>query len=416
MRQTGDLLDWRDDADNQINEEGPSAPSAVAPLSVSAASALVRRQIEALGGVRVVGELTEPKLHSSGHFYASLKDEGATLSMVAWRSTVAGWAQLPAAGSLVEVQGKLTSYPARSSYQLVANRLSLAGVGTLLQQIEALKNKLAAEGLFDAAKKRPLPFLPRRIGIITSPTGAVLHDMIHRLSARCPRPAVFVPTAVQGSDAPEQVVAALRTLNALPEAERPDVIIVARGGGSLHDLMAFNDERLVRAVAVSGIPVVSGVGHEPDITLCDFAADVRAPTPTAAAELVVPVRDDVLAMLEGTQARMQRACINMLAQHNQRVALAARGLPDPRRQMLQATERLSDAKERLGLAAAATLKQAQTHLAQVARVLEAHHPEAPLKRGYAAIWREGVLVGADAAAGPIEIQFATQRRSAVLGA
>jgi exodeoxyribonuclease VII large subunit len=407
----GDLLNWQDVADEEGATEAPSG----APLSVTAASALVRRQIEALGSVCVVGELTEPKLHSSGHFYASLKDEGAMLSLVAWRSTVSIWESLPKAGSLVEVRGKLTSYPARSSYQITATSLKLAGVGTLLQQIEALKQKLMAEGLFDASRKRALPYLPRRIGIITSPTGAVLHDMLHRLNDRCPRDVIFVPTAVQGAEAPMQVVAAIEALNHLPEAERPDVIIVARGGGSLHDLMHFNDERLVRAVAASKIPIVSGVGHEPDITLCDFAADVRAPTPTAAAELVVPVREEVLMMLQGAVNRMERATQNRIAMAQQKLLMAMRALPDPRRQLLQATQRLEETTQRLSAAGPTALKQAQTSLAQLARVLEAHHPEAPLKRGYAAVWRDGVLVGPDATEGPIEIQFATRRRHATLG-
>lgn len=405
----GDLLNWSD-------EEGAiSAPSG-APLSVTAASALVRGQIEALGSICVVGELTEPKLHSSGHFYASLKDEGAMLSLVAWRSTVATWESLPKAGSLVEVRGKLTSYPARSSYQITATSLKLAGVGTLLQQIEALKQKLMAEGLFDANRKRSLPYLPKRIGIITSPTGAVLHDMLHRLNDRCPREVIFVPTAVQGTEAPLQVVAAIKALNSLPEAERPDVMIVARGGGSLHDLMPFNDERLVRAVAASTVPTVSGVGHEPDVTLCDFAADVRAPTPTAAAELVVPVREEVLLMLQGAANRMERATQNRIAMAQQKLAMVTRALPDPRRQLLQAVQRLEETTQRLTAAGPTAFKQAQTTLVQLARVLEAHHPEAPLKRGYAAVWRDGVLVGADAAEGPVEIQFATRRRQAVLGA
>jgi exodeoxyribonuclease VII large subunit len=407
----GDLLNWHDVAD----DEGAAAPSGV-PLSVTAASALVRRQIEALGSVCVMGELTEPKLHSSGHFYASLKDDGAMLSLVAWRSTVAQWESLPTAGSLVEVRGKLTSYPARSSYQITATSLKLAGIGTLLQQIEALKHKLMAEGLFDASRKRPLPYLPKRIGMVTSPTGAVLHDMLHRLNDRCPREVVFAPVAVQGTEAPLQVAAAIRTLNALPEAERPEVIIIARGGGSLHDLMPFNDERLVRAVAASVIPTISGVGHEPDITLCDFAADVRAPTPTAAAEMAVPVREDLLMMLQEAAARMERATANRMATAQQQVALAMRGLPDPRRQLLQATQQLEEVKQRLVAVGPLALKQAQTTLTQLARVLEAHHPDAPLKRGYAAIWREGKVVNADAAAGPIEIQFAARRRSATLGA
>lgn len=383
-------------------------------LTVSAVSALVRGQVEGLGPVVVVGELSAPKVHSSGHFYADLKDETSNLALVAWRSTVERWATVPTHGQLVEVRGKLTTYPARSSYQLQVQSIQPAGQGALLAQLEALKARLQEEGLFAAERKRPLPFLPTRIGIVTSPTGAVIADMLARIQARCPRPVLLAPTAVQGPEAPAQIAAAIVALNALPVAQRPDVIIVARGGGSLEDLMAFNSELVVRAVAGSEIPVISGVGHEPDVTLCDFAADVRAATPTAAAELAVPVRADLLAMLAAEQAALQRTVQQQLVQAHTRVQTAQRLLPDPTRLLLQASQRLAELTQRLHHAGPQALLQAKQRLVSLQRVLAAHHPEGPLQRGYALAWRNGELIQADSPPGPIELQFATQRRQASL--
>jgi exodeoxyribonuclease VII large subunit len=384
------------------------------PLTVSAVSALVRGQVEAVGPVTVVGELSAPKVHSSGHFYADLKDASNTLAVVAWRSTVERWAGIPTHGQLVEVRGKLTTYPARSSYQLQITSLQPAGQGALLAQLEALKAKLQAEGLFAAERKRPLPFLPARIGIVTSPTGAVIADMLARIQARCPRPVLLAPTAVQGPEAPGQIAAAIAALHALPMEQRPELIIVARGGGSLEDLMAFNSEQVVRAVAASVIPVISGVGHEPDVTLCDFAADVRAATPTAAAELAVPVRADLLATLAAEQASLQRMVQQQLALLHTRVATAQRLLPEPTRLLLQANQRLGDLGQRLHHSGPQAVRQARQALTQAERVLAAHHPEAPLQRGYVLLWRDGAVLAADSAPGPAEVQFAHGRRRATL--
>jgi exodeoxyribonuclease VII large subunit len=383
-------------------------------LTVSAVSALVRGQVEGLGPVVVVGELSTPKVHSSGHFYADLKDETSNLALVAWRSTVERWATVPTHGQLVEVRGKLTTYPARSSYQLQVQSIQPAGQGALLAQLEALKARLQEEGLFATERKRAVPFLPRRIGLVTSPTGAVIADMLARIQARCPRPVLLAPTAVQGPEAPAQIAAAIVALNALPIAQRPDVIIVARGGGSLEDLMAFNSELVVRAVAASEIPVISGVGHEPDVTLCDFVADVRAATPTAAAELAVPVRADLLAMLAAELAALQRTVQQQLAQAQARVQTAQRLLPDPTRLLLQASQRLAELTQRLHHTGPQALLQAKQRLASLQRVLAAHHPEGPLQRGYALLWRDGALVDAHSQPGPVDVQFGSQHRQATL--
>jgi len=386
-------------------------------LTVAAVSALVRGQVEDLGPLRVVGELSAPKVHNSGHFYADLKDPvdtTSTLALVAWRSTVERWPEPPTHGQLVEVRGKLTTYPARSSYQLQVLALQPAGQGALLARLEALKTQLREEGLFESSRKRPLPLLPRRVGIVTSPTGAVIADMLARIQARCPRPVLLAPTAVQGPEAPAQIVAALAALQQLPPQQRPEVIIVARGGGSLEDLMAFNSEAVVRAVAASSIPIISGVGHEPDITLCDLAADLRAATPTAAAELVVPVRAELLAGLAGARAQLQRSIGQQLQQQRAHLGLLQRLLPDPTRLLLQAHQRLAEVQQRLSYAGPGALALAQDKLAQLQRLWVAHHPEGPLQRGYTLVWREGALLTAAAPPGPIELQFASQRRRATL--
>lgn len=385
------------------------------PLTVSAVSALVRGQVEALGTVTIIAEISSSKLHTaSGHWYGELKDDNAVLAAVAWRSVVQGWPAVPAYGAQVEVRGRLTTYPGQSKYQIQITSLQPAGQGALLAQLEALKAKLQAEGLFAAERKRPLPFLPTRIGIVTSPSGAVIADMLARIQARCPRPVLLAPTAVQGPEAPGQIASAIGALNGLPMEQRPDVIIVARGGGSLEDLMAFNSEAVVRAVAASQVPVISGVGHEPDVTLCDFAADIRAATPTAAAELAVPVRADLQAALAAEQASLQRTLQQQLAQLQTRVAMAQRLLPEPTRLLLQANQRLADLSQRLHHSGPQVLRQAWQALGQAERVLAAHHPEAPLQRGYALLWRDGAVITTTSAAGPIEVQFAHGRRSATL--
>src|SRR5450432_3377897 len=257
-------------------------------------SALKRTVEDAYGHVRVRGEITGFRgPHSSGHCYFALKDEGAKIEAVIWKGAFARMRIKPEEGLEVIVTGRVTTYPGQSKYQIVVETLEPAGLGALMALLDERKKKLAAEGLFDAARKQLLPFLPQVIGVVTSPTGAVIRDILHRLADRFPRHVVVWPVRVQGDGSAEQVAGAIRGFNALPAAgpiARPDLIIVARGGGSLEDLWSFNEEIVVRAAAESMIPLISAVGHETDITLIDFAADKRAPTPTAAAEMAVPVR------------------------------------------------------------------------------------------------------------------------------
>src|SRR5215467_7916563 len=266
-------------------------------LTVSELSTALKRTIEdAYGYVRVRGELGNVKYHSSGHVYLDLKDDKACLAGVIWRSAVQRIKLKLEAGLEVVVTGRITTYPGQSKYQIVIETLAPAGLGALMALVEERKKKLAAEGLFDAARKQPIPFLPDVIGVITSPTGAVIRDILHRLSDRFPRHVIVWPVKVQGDGSAEQVTAAIRGFNALPSGgriRRPDLLIVARGGGSIEDLWSFNEEIVVRAAADSMIPLISAVGHETDVTLIDFVSDKRAPTPTAAAEIAVPVKSEL---------------------------------------------------------------------------------------------------------------------------
>ncbi|MBI1309088.1 MAG: exodeoxyribonuclease VII large subunit [Proteobacteria bacterium] len=398
-----------------VEDTAPARPK-TAVLTVSELAAAVKGQLEGnFARVVVQGELSAVKIPASGHLYCDLKDENAVLNGVAWRSTVARWVEVPPPGTLVVATGKLTSYPQRSTYQLMIERMEPAGLGALMQQLEALKKKLAAEGLFDAGRKKPLPFLPRRIGIITSATGAVISDMLHRLEDRCPRNVSLWPVAVQGATAAAEVAAAVQGFNRMRGEQRPDVLIVARGGGSLEDLMAFNAEVLVRAVAESDIPVISGVGHEPDVTLCDLAADVRAPTPSAAAELVVPVRDDVLFGLAHTQRRLAQMMEELLDGHQERLSMLARLLPEPRRLLLQAHERLGGLAERVGYLGPQRLRQAREKLDGVERVLRAHNPMMPLDKGFVYLTRGAETVrSATAKAGAVTVHFKDGEREAEL--
>src|SRR5262249_6361509 len=263
-------------------------------FTVSEISAAVKRTLEGtFERVRVRGEVSKPNYHGSGHPYLSLKDENAVIDACAWRATVGRLKLRLEHGMEVIVTGRVTSYPGSSKYQIVIESVELAGEGALLKMLEDRKKKLASEGLFDAARKKPLPFLPEVIGVITSPTGAVIRDILHRIEERFPRRVILWPVVVQGENAAAQIASAIAGFNAIEEGSavpRPDVLIVARGGGSLEDLMAFNEEVVVRAAAASRIPLISAVGHETDTTLIDFASDLRAPTPTAAAEMAVPVR------------------------------------------------------------------------------------------------------------------------------
>jgi len=319
--------------------------------SVSEISNLLKRTVEEkFAYVRVRGEISGFKRHSSGHCYLCLKDDEAVLDAVIWRMTAQRLGLKPGDGMEVVCTGKLTTYPGRSKYQLVIESVELAGIGALLKLLEDRKKKLEAEGLFAESRKKKLPFLPEVIGVVTSPTGAVIRDILHRLTDRFPRRVLVWPVIVQGEGAAEQVAAAIEGFNKLKPGgavPRPDLLIVARGGGSLEDLMAFNEEIVVRAAAASAIPLISAVGHETDTTLIDYASDRRAPTPTAAAEIAVPVRMELLAELDSKRTRLMRAWSRSLSEQKTHLAGLARGLPDPASIIAQAEQRLDDRAERL---------------------------------------------------------------------
>jgi exodeoxyribonuclease VII large subunit len=357
-----------------------SAASNVPIYSVSELSGALKRTIEqTYGHVRVRGEISGCKRHSSGHIYLALKDMDALIDAVCWRGTAARLAVAPQDGIEVIATGKLTTFPGRSKYQLVIERMELAGEGALLKLLEERKRKLAAEGLFDAARKRKLPYLPQVIGIVTSPTGAVIRDMLHRLNDRFPRPVLLWPVAVQGEGAAAQIAAAIQGFNRIKPGgvvPRPDLLIVARGGGSLEDLMAFNEEVVVRAAAASAIPLISAVGHETDTTLIDFAADRRAPTPSAAAEIAVPVRLELLAGLRSLGTRLDGGATRLLGEYRLRLDGLARGLPDPIGLIETAAQRLDDRAERLDLAIAGRLRVETGRVVQAAALLK--HPREQL--------------------------------------
>jgi exodeoxyribonuclease VII large subunit len=320
-------------------------------LSVGELAQALKRQVEnAFGAVRVRGEITGFKRAASGHLYFSLKDADACLDSVCWRLSANRLGIAPQDGLDVVATGRLTTYPDRSKYQLIVDSLELAGEGALLRLLEERRRRLAAEGLFDAARKKPIPFLPNVVGVVTSPTGAVIRDILHRLADRFPRRVLLWPVLVQGPEAAGQIAAAVAGFNRIEaggSVPRPDVLIVARGGGSLEDLWAFNEEIVVHAVAASAIPVIGAVGHETDTTLVDFAADLRAPTPTAAAEMAVPVRSELATRLLGLKARLTMGVNRSLEERRSRLLAATRGLPKPQGLLAVARQRLDGWSERL---------------------------------------------------------------------
>ena len=330
------------------------AVSNIPEYTVSEISGAVKRTLEgAFGRVRVRGEITELKRYPSGHIYFSLKDEGGKIAGVVWKFAVPRLGMSPENGIEVIAQGKVSSYGDRSTYQLVVERLDYAGAGALLARIEALRVRLAAEGLFDADRKRALPMLPEIVGVVTSERGAVIQDIRTTIERRFPRRILLWPVAVQGDDAAAQIAAAINGFAALRPGgpvPRPDVLIVARGGGSLEDLMAFNDEDVLRAVAACGIPLISAVGHETDTTLIDHVSDRRAPTPTAAAELAVPSRVELAADLQQKGARLIGALNRLSQECRLRLQRAERGLPDLPALAGAARQRLDDRTARLALA------------------------------------------------------------------
>ena len=328
-------------------------------FSVSELSHSLKRVVEdAFAHVRVRGEVSRLTLARSGHMYVTLKDENAVLDGVCWKGTVARLVVHPEEGMEVVVTGRLSTYGSRSSYQIVIEQMEMAGEGALLKLLEDRRKKLLAEGLFDEKRKQPLPILPGVIGVVTSPTGAVIRDILHRLRDRFPRHVLLWPTNVQGDGAAESIAAAIDGFNTLAPGgavPRPDLLIIARGGGSLEDLWAFNEEIVVRAAAASDIPLISAVGHETDTTLIDFASDQRAPTPTAAAEMAVPVRGDLLAHTADQGVRLMRAMHRTFGDFEKDVAALARGIPQPVRISDEASQRLDDWVERLDRAKEAML-------------------------------------------------------------
>ncbi len=324
------------------------------PYTVSELAFALKRTIEdAYGFVRLRGELSKVTFHGNGHVYLDLKDERASISGIIWKGQVGGLAIRPETGLEVIVTGKVTTYPGRSQYQIVIETMEAAGIGALLAQFERLKARLAAEGLFEASRKRPLPAMPAVVGVITSPTGAVIRDILHRIRERWPCRVIVWPVMVQGDQAAAQVRAAIEGFGALAPGgaiARPDLIIVARGGGSVEDLWPFNDEALARAAAASPIPLISAVGHETDTTLIDFAADRRAPTPTAAAEMATPVFAELAASLVDHERRMIQCGARLIVHRRARLAAAGAGLPRPADLLAIATQRLDLAAGRLGAA------------------------------------------------------------------
>lgn len=321
--------------------------------SVSEVSFAIKRSVEdQFGVVRIRGEISGWKQASSGHVYFRLKDEQAVLDAVCWRGVAAKLPFKPEDGLEVVAYGKVTTYPGKSSYQVVVESMEPAGAGALMAVLEKRRKTLEAEGLFAIERKKPLPYLPRVVGVVTSPTGAVIRDILHRIGDRFPVHVVIWPVAVQGEAAAAQVAEAIAGFNAMPPDmhAQPDVLIVARGGGSLEDLWAFNEEIVVRAAAASRIPLISAVGHETDTTLIDYAADKRAPTPTAAAEMVVPVREELKLVLKQLDARLSAAWQRAISQRQETVWAVARGLPKPQQLLESVSQRLDDWSERLLMA------------------------------------------------------------------
>lgn len=364
-------------------------------FSVSELSSLLKNVVEgAFSEVSVQGEVSGVKRASSGHIYFSLKDKDAVLNAICWRGASSETNAAIADGLEIVAKGKLTTYAGRSNYQMIVSSAQIAGEGALLKMLEERKKKLAAEGLFDATRKKPIPFLPENIGVITSPTGAVIRDIMHRLSDRFPRPVYLYPVLVQGEGAAEQVAAAIKSFNAIgPEGlatkngiiPRPDVLIVARGGGSLEDLLPFSEEIVVRAVADSVIPIISAVGHETDTMLIDYAADLRAPTPTGAAEKAVPVRVEIKAGLDEAKARLNDALLRLLDEKKMKLEGLARGIPNLREIVEMSLQKLDDRIERLNTAMQNVLTKSGDRLNMASRLLEAASYEKTLAKGFALV-------------------------------
>ena len=432
---------------SDVASESPAEDGNARPYSVSELSFALKRTLEdAYGFVRLRGELSKVTHHGNGHVYLTLKDERAAIDGVVWKGSVRGLGIRPEQGLEVIVTGKITTYPQGSRYQIVIETMEAAGVGALLAQLERLKARLSEEGLFDPARKVALPSMPAVVGVITSPTGAVIRDILHRVRDRWPCHVIVWPVVVQGDQAAAQVSAAIRGFDAMTQdgpIPRPDVLIVARGGGSVEDLWAFNDEALARVVAACRIPLISAVGHETDTTMIDFVSDRRAPTPTAAAEMATPVLAELKAFVGDLGARMHRRGGRVVEDRRSRIDHAERALkrvPDMLRlaeqrfdiisgrlgaglarnaaaherdlvrvssrfsplllQRPQAVQkqRLDGAATRLRPGVTRGLERASERLAALSKLYGAVDPERPLQRGFARVTRaDGSIVHAGAA-------------------
>jgi exodeoxyribonuclease VII large subunit len=393
-----------------MNSNATNAPSNAHEYSVSELAFSLKRTVEqTFGRVRVRGELGRVVTAKSGHMYVDVKDDKAVIASIMWKGAVTRLAVRPEEGMEVIVEGKLTTYPGRSQYQLVIDRLEPAGVGALMAMLEKRKKMLAAEGLFDEEHKQELPYLPQTIGVITSPTGAVIRDILHRLEDRFPLRVLVWPVLVQGDAAAAQISAAITGFNHLGETAdlpRPDVIIVARGGGSIEDLWCFNEENVVRAAFASGIPIISAVGHETDWTLIDYVADERAPTPTGAAEIAVPVRAELIDTVEDYGLRLKRGLSRtveskklgfaaaklpkldtVLSNPRQRFDLAAARLrPDALvRDIARKNDSLQNASREVVLSMGRVLQKSRDRLAGAGKLLDAYSYQGVLARGYALV-------------------------------
>lgn len=391
-------------------------------FSVSDASALLKNVVEtAFPRIRVRGELSQITRATSGHMYMTIKDSGAAISVIIWRGTPVPFKLEE--GLEVIITGRFTTYPARSNYQIIVSEIEMAGVGAILKMLEERKRKLAAEGLFDQARKKPLPRLPQRIGVVTSPTGAAFQDIQNRLRERFPVTVVLYPATVQGVTAAAEVAAGIEYFN---RAKNVDVIIVARGGGALEDLLPFSEEIVVRAAAASEIPLISGVGHEPDWMLIDYAADVRAPTPTGAAEMVVPTKLSLIQELDNLWHRLSNNFTTRLA--NAKARMESIVIKSPKQVLMEQQQRLDDitrtlniiiggklttARQRLDSVATfpnilqnkmTTLNQAVTHIGQMLNSLSYKNV---LARGYAIVRDKNNTIISRANDGlcPAELEF-----------
>jgi len=344
--------------------QGENAPE----FSVSELSSVLKRMIEGeFSNVRIRGEVGRVSRPASGHLYFDLKDDKSVIASVTWRGQASKLATQPEEGLEVVATGKITTFAGQSRYQMIVSEMSVAGIGALMAQLEKRKKKLEAEGLFDKKIKKEIPYLPEIIGVITSPSGAVIRDILHRLSDRFPRKVLLWPVSVQGESCAPDVTAAINGFNKLTPGgamPRPELIIVARGGGSIEDLWGFNEESVVRAASESEIPLISAVGHETDTTLIDLASDLRAPTPTAAAEYAVPVRADLMGWLSSMEERRVRSLSSSLEIKRQRLKDLSRGLPAPADLVAMAAQRLDTVSDRLPRALSAVSNNKRTLLLQ----------------------------------------------------